>query len=186
MRCISYPSACWRAISATGLLYHQVIPFFATYKASLLYILKRPGNGIVWQGRILCVYSLSGCENVDQTRTKTNSSQINGFCERAHRTIKDAFDDIACRKKVYQSVEAWQIHADAPRVTDTEPQPHSAKPCSGKRLCRPSVRQCTNLTPNHQLARPLRQTKPYSAQIALRRQQNQIGLFYGLVSCIVI
>lgn len=71
-------------------------------------------------------------KNVDHTRTKANSTQTNDFYERVHRTIKDAFDDIACRKKVYQSVEAWQIHADAPLAKNTEPRPHFAKPCSGK------------------------------------------------------
>lgn len=39
-----------------------------------------------------------GIENIDHTRTKANSPQTNGICERFHRTMKQEFYDIAFRK----------------------------------------------------------------------------------------
>ena len=52
-------------------------------------------------------------EDMDHTRTRANSPQTNGICERFHRTIKDEFYDIAFRKKLYRSVEELQVDLDA-------------------------------------------------------------------------
>ena len=37
-------------------------------------------------------------EDIDHTRTKTNSPQTNGICERFHRTVLDEFYRVAFRK----------------------------------------------------------------------------------------
>ena len=36
-------------------------------------------------------------EDIDHTRTKTNSPQTNGICERFHRTVLDEFYRVAFR-----------------------------------------------------------------------------------------
>lgn len=71
-------------------------------------------------------------EDVDHTKTKANSPQTNGICERFHRTIKDEFYDITFRKKLYRSVEELQTDLDAWLAKYNEQRPHSGRHCYGK------------------------------------------------------
>jgi hypothetical protein len=52
-------------------------------------------------------------EDIDHTWTKMKSRQINGICERFHKTLLDEFYRVAFRKKVYDMVEALQLDLDA-------------------------------------------------------------------------
>ena len=69
---------------------------------------------------------------MDHTKTKANSPQTNGICERFHRTIKDEFYDIAFRKKLYRSVEELQTDLDVWLAKYNEQRPHSGRYCYGK------------------------------------------------------
>ena len=71
-------------------------------------------------------------EDIDHSKTKANSPQTNGICERFHRTIKDEFYDIAFRKKLYRSVEELQTDLDHWLVKYNEQRPHSGRYCYGK------------------------------------------------------
>ncbi len=76
-------------------------------------------------------------EDIDHTRTKANSPQTNGICERFHRTIKDEFYDIAFRKKLYRSVEELQVDLDAWLAKYNEQRPPSGRHCYGKTPMQP-------------------------------------------------
>ncbi len=69
---------------------------------------------------------------MDHSRTKANSPQTNGICERFHRTIKDAFYDIAFRKRLYRPVGEWQTDLDAWLDKYNEQRPQSGRYCYGK------------------------------------------------------
>ncbi len=45
-----------------------------------------------------------GIENIDHTKTKANSPQTNGICERFHKTMNITF-----RKHIYATLEQLQI-----------------------------------------------------------------------------
>jgi transposase InsO family protein len=47
------------------------------------------------------------------TRTKAQSPQTNGICERFHMTILNEFYQVAFRKKIYATIEQLQaaLHA---------------------------------------------------------------------------
>ena len=51
-------------------------------------------------------------ENIDHTRTKTNSPQTNGIVEQFHKTLLDEFYRIAFRKKVYDTIGELQADLD--------------------------------------------------------------------------
>ncbi len=78
----------YTAITAADLLNDRVIPFFDEQKIPLLRILtdrgtEKPENH---------AYQLYlGIENIDHSRTKANSPQTNGICERFHRTMQDQY-----------------------------------------------------------------------------------------------
>lgn len=51
--------------------------------------------------------------DIDHTRTRAQSPQTNGICERFHKTILNEFYQVAFRKKIYTSLESIQEDLDA-------------------------------------------------------------------------
>ena len=120
------------AITAADLLNDRVIPFFAEHKISLLRVLTDRGTEYCGKVENHAYQLYLAVEDVDHSKTKANSPQTNGICERFHRTIKDEFYDIAFRKKLYQSVEELQTDLDVWLVKYNEQRPHSGRYCYGK------------------------------------------------------
>ncbi len=86
------------AITAADLLNDKVIPFYAEHKIGLLRVLTDRGTEFCGKVENHAYQLYLAVEDIDHTRTKANSPQTNGICERFHRTIKDEFYDIAFRK----------------------------------------------------------------------------------------
>lgn len=120
------------AITSADLLNDRVVPFFAEYKIPLLRILT--DRGTEYCGRVEShAYQLYlAVENIDHSRTKANSPQTNGICERFHKTMKNEFYDIAFRKKIYHTVEELRTDVDHWLSKYNESRPHSGKFCYGK------------------------------------------------------
>ena len=72
-------------------------------------------------------------EDIDHTRTKTQSPQTNGICERFHQTIQNELYASAFRRKLYTSLNQLQTDVDQWVRSYNEERPHSAKHCFGKR-----------------------------------------------------
>lgn len=120
------------AIMAAYFLNDIVIPFFDEQEVPLLRILTD-------RGREYCVkrenheYQLYlGIENIDHVKTKGNSAQINGICERFHRTMQDECYDIIFREKSYNSLEDLQKDVDNWVSSYNEVRPNPDKHCYGK------------------------------------------------------
>lgn len=47
---------------------------------------------------------------IEHTKTKTNSPQTNGICEGFHKTVLNEFYKIAFRRKIYRTIE--EVHFD--------------------------------------------------------------------------
>ena len=120
------------AITAADLLNDRVIPFFAEHKIDLLRVLTDRGTEYCGKVENHAYQLYLAVEDVDHSKTKANSPQTNGICERFHRTIKDEFYDIAFRKKLYSSVEELQTDLDAWLTRYNEQRPHSGRYCYGK------------------------------------------------------
>lgn len=71
-------------------------------------------------------------ENIDHSRTKAYTPQINGICEHFHKTLKNEFCDTAFRKKLYTSLEVLQSDLDQWINFYNNDRPHSGKYCYGK------------------------------------------------------
>ncbi|KMW60129.1 Mobile element protein [Candidatus Rhodobacter oscarellae] len=120
------------AITAADLLNDRGIPFFADHKISLLRALTDRGTEYCGKAENHAYRLYLAVEDVDHSRAKASSPQMNGTCERFHRTIKDEFYDIAFRKKLYGAVEELQTDLDAWLASDNEQRPLSGRHCYGK------------------------------------------------------
>ena len=120
------------ALSAADLLNDCVIPFFAEQGIDLLRILTDRGTEYCGKVENHAYQLYLAVENIDHSKTKANSPQTNGICERFHRTIKNEFYDITLRKKIYRSVEELQTDLDQWLLKYNEQRPHSGKYFYGK------------------------------------------------------
>lgn len=120
------------AITAADLLNDRVIPFFDEQNVPLLRVLTDRGTEYCGKPENHAYQLYLGIENIDHSRTKANSPQTNGICERFHRTMQDECYNIIFRKKIYNSLEGLQIDVDYWLRSYNETRPHSGKYCYGK------------------------------------------------------
>lgn len=120
------------AITAADMLNDRVIPFFDEAEVPLSRILTDRGTEYCGKVENHPYQLYLATEDIDHSKTKANSPQTNGICERFHRTMKNEFYDIAFRKKIYGSLEELQVDVDAWLFKYNEQRPHSGKYCYGK------------------------------------------------------
>lgn len=120
------------AITSADMLNDRVIPFFDEHGISLNRILTDRGTEYCGKVENHSYQLYLATEDIDHSKTKANSPQTNGICERFHKTMKNEFYDIAFRKKIYTSVEDLQIDVDIWMRKYNEQRPHSGKHCYGK------------------------------------------------------
>lgn len=133
-------------ITAADLLNDRVLPFYLEQEVPLLRVLTDRGSE--YCGRVeLHDYQLYLAVNdIDHTRTKAQSPQTNGICERFHKTILNEFYQVTFRKKIYETMEELQKDLDAWLITYNHERTHQGKMCcgrtpmatfeEGKRICR--------------------------------------------------
>lgn len=133
-------------IAAADLLNDRVLPFYEEHQVPLLRILT--DRGTEYCGRVeQHEYQLYLAVNdIDHTRTKAQSPQTNGICERFHKTILNEFYQVAFRKKIYTTLEELQDDLDAWITSYNHERTHQGKMCcgrtpmatfdDGKRICR--------------------------------------------------
>ena len=74
-----------------------------------------------------------GIENIDHSKTKIRSPQIDGGGARFHRTMKQEFYDIVFRKRIYNSVEElYKLMLICESINNNTQRTHSGKHCYGK------------------------------------------------------
>lgn len=120
------------AITAADILNDRVLPFFEKEKLSLLRILTDRGTEYCGNVTEHAYQLYLGLEDIDHSKTKANSLQTNGICERFHRTIQNECYNILFRKKLYNSLQELQIDVDNWINKYNHQRPHSGKFCYGK------------------------------------------------------
>lgn len=120
------------AITAADMLNDVVVPFFDEQEIPLLRILTDRGTEYCGKVENHSYQLYLAMEDIDHSRTKANSPQTNGICERFHKTMKNEFYDIAFRKKIYRSIEDLQVDVNQWLHKYNEQRPHSGKHCFGK------------------------------------------------------
>jgi transposase InsO family protein len=120
------------AITAADMLNDRVVPFFDEHKTPLLRVLTDRGTEYCGKIENHSYQLYLATEDIDHSRTKANSPQTNGICERFHKTMKNEFYDIAFRKKIYNSIDSLQRDVDEWIESYNNSRPHSGKHCYGK------------------------------------------------------
>lgn len=119
-------------ITAADLLNDRVLPLLADEGMGLLRILTDRGTEYCGKPERHDYQLFLAVADVEHTRTKAYSPQTNGICERFHRTIKEAFYEVAFRKTVYTRLDQLQADLDTWLAHYNEERTHQGKMCCGR------------------------------------------------------
>lgn len=119
-------------ITAADILNDRAIPFFTGHDIDILRILTDRGTEYCGKLENHAFQLYLSIEGIEHTRTKANSPQTNGICERFHKTMKQEFYDTTFRKKIYQGIQELQEDVDIWLVQYNNQRAHSGKYCYGK------------------------------------------------------
>lgn len=133
-------------ITAADVLNDRVLPFYQEHQVALLRVLTDRGTEYCGKVEQHDYQLYLAVNDIDHTRTKAQSPQTNGICERFHRTILNEFYQVAFRKKIYATLESIQEDLDAWIDSYNHERTHQGKMCcgrtpmatfeDGKRICR--------------------------------------------------
>jgi transposase InsO family protein len=70
--------------------------------------------------------------DIDHTKTKAQSPQTNGICERFHKTILQEFYQVTFRKKLYGNLDELQSDLDEWLDYYNNERTHQGKMCCGR------------------------------------------------------
>lgn len=119
-------------ITSADILNDRVLPFFENHDLPMLRILTDRGTeycGKVEQHDYQLYLAIN---NITHTRTKANSPQTNGICERFHKTILQEFYQVTFRKKIYDAIEELQKDLDEWMEYYNNERTHQGKMCCGR------------------------------------------------------
>lgn len=119
-------------ITSADLLNDRVLPFFTQQQLPMLRILT--DRGTEYCGRMdQHDYQLYlAINDIDHTKTKAQSPQTNGICERFHKTILQEFYQVTFRKKLYVTLEELQKDLDEWMKYYNNTRTHQGKVCCGR------------------------------------------------------
>lgn len=119
-------------ITSADILNDKVLPFFEYHQLPMLRILTDRGTeycGKVEQHDFQLYLAIN---NIDHTKTKTQSPQTNRICERFHKTILQEFYQVTFRKKLYNSLHELQKDLDEWLHYYNNKRTHQGKMCCGR------------------------------------------------------
>ena len=119
-------------ITAADPLNDRVVPFFDAQEVKLSRVLTDRGTEYCGAPERHEYELHLAVEDIDHSRTKTESPQTNGIVERLHETVLDEFYRVAFRKRVYASITELQANLDAWMRTYDETREHQGRWCFGK------------------------------------------------------
>src|ERR1043166_5582917 len=119
-------------VTAADLLNDRVLPFFEEHEISLLRMLTDRGTEYCGNPEHHEYELYLALEDIDHTRTKAQSPQTNGICERFHKTILNEFYRVTFRKKLYKTIEELQFDLDQWLKLYNEERTHQGRWCYGK------------------------------------------------------
>lgn len=119
-------------ITSADLLNDQVLPFFEAQEVSMLRILTDRGTEYCGKLEQHDYQLYLAMNDIEHTRTKAQSPQTNGICERFHKTILQEFYQVTFRKKLYQTMEALQQDLDVWIAYYNHERTHQGKMCCGR------------------------------------------------------
>jgi transposase InsO family protein len=109
-----------------------VLPFFAEQGMGMIRILTDRGTEYCGRPEQHDYQLYLALNDIEHTKTKANSPQTNGICERFHKTILNEFYQVAIRRKIYRTMEELQADLDAWLAHDNHERTHQGKMCCGR------------------------------------------------------
>lgn len=119
-------------ITAADLLNDRVLAFFEHHELPMLRILTDRGTEYCGKPERHDYQLYLAVNDIEHTKTKANSPQTNGICERFHKTILQEFYQITFRKKLYTDLESLQNDLDRWLIEYNEQRTHQGKMCCGR------------------------------------------------------
>jgi transposase InsO family protein len=119
-------------ITGADLLNDRVLPFFDQQELPMLRMLTDRGTEYCGKAEQHDYQLYLALNNIEHTKTKANSPQTNGICERFHKTILHEFYHVALRKKVYSDIESLQKDLDEWIYFYNNERTHQGKMCCGR------------------------------------------------------
>jgi transposase InsO family protein len=119
-------------IAAADMLNDRVLPFYQEHQVPLLRVLTDRGSEYCGRVEQHDYQLYLAVNDIDHTRTKAQSPQTNGICERFHKTILNEFYRVAFRKKIYTTLEELQADLDAWIASYNDERTHQGKVCCGR------------------------------------------------------
>ena len=119
-------------ITSADLLNDKVLPFFEQNELPMLRILTDRGTefcGKVEQHDYELYLALN---DIDHSKTKAQSPQTNGICERFHKTILQEFYQVTFRKNIYTDIDSLQQDLDKLLDYYNTERAHQGKMCLGR------------------------------------------------------
>jgi transposase InsO family protein len=119
-------------ITAADRLNDRVLPFYQEHQVPLLRVLTDRGSEYCGRVEQHDYQLYLAVNDIDHTRTKAQSPQTNGICERFHKTILNEFYQVAFRKKIYRTLEELQVDLDVWIGSYNDERTHQGKVCCGR------------------------------------------------------
>lgn len=119
-------------ITAADMLNDKVFPFFEQQELPMLRILTDRGTEYCGKAEQHDYELYLALNDVEHTKTKAQSPQTNGICERFHKTILQEFYQVTFRKKIYADVESLQKDLDEWISYYNNHRTHQGKMCCGR------------------------------------------------------
>jgi len=119
-------------ITAADLLNDRVLPFYQENGLPLLRMLTDRGTEYCGKAETHDYALYLAINDIEHTKTKAQSPQTNGICERFHKTILQEFYQVSLRKKIYTTIEHLQADLDDWLIYYNTERTHQGKMCCGK------------------------------------------------------
>lgn len=119
-------------ITAADLLNDRVLPLFEEHELPLLRMLTDRGTEYCGKAEQHDYQLYLALNDIEHTKTKTQSPQTNGICERFHKTILQEFYQVTLRKKIYSDIESLQKDLDEWIDYYNNERTHQGKICCGR------------------------------------------------------
>lgn len=119
-------------ITAADTLNDKVLPFFAQYDLPMLRILTDRGTEYCGKAEQHDYQLYLALNDIEHTKTKVQSAQTNGICERFHKTILQEFYQVTLRKNIYADLESLQKDLDEWINYYNNERTHQGKMCCGR------------------------------------------------------
>ena len=119
-------------ITAADLLNDRVLPFFEEHGLPMLRILTDRGTEFCGAVERHDYELYLAVNDIEHSKTKAQSPQTNGICERFHKTILQEFYQITFRKKLYTNLEMLQSDLEGWLYYYNNERTHQGKMCCGR------------------------------------------------------